>query len=695
MKGFLNVPLKLLISNRLVGEAQVISRVRLRNWKSHMESEFEFSRGVNAIIGIMGSGKTSILQAISFGLYGTFPAHQARRVGLEDLIMKKPQAMDEAEVGIEFSVEGKRFSVTRVLKRGKGTVKAELRKEGRLVEATPQGVTTEVSRILGMDYELFSRAVYSEQNAMDYFLAIPRGKRMEHIDRMLRLDIFENAREGAVSLANRISQEREEKLKMLSELRKERLPERIDRLRKELETLQEGIGSLEKDAGKAGKEADRLDAELSGLESDEEDLAEAKQALEGIESGLGQVEESLEEKSGGLENLDRKELESRVESLDHAVKELESGIEAARKSSVKGRESIASMNAEIRIFRESIEGISKLGDRCPTCEQEITSMKKRELVDTRKFREEKLRKRVIGEAGKVEENVKNLEDLDKGLRKKVEERERSRGQLRDAEFVEGLKKRKHEYEKRKTKFRARIASIREKLKGHDIRSMRDSLRKAVGEERELKARIEGARQRISDRGEMLRELRAREELLVKYGEESRMDAELGGQLSRFTGVVKLTQDQLREEFLKTVNSVMARIWKELYPYGDFTGIRLVIDKDYVLQLRDSGGWASVEGFASGGERSMAALALRVAFSMAFIPNLRWLILDEPTHNLDSHAIEHFTEALRDRIGSFAEQVFLITHDDRVSEGIGGNLYRLERDKARDGPTVVTGADGLT
>ena len=43
----------------------MISKVRLRNWKSHIESEFEFSSGVNAIIGIMGSGKTSILQAIS------------------------------------------------------------------------------------------------------------------------------------------------------------------------------------------------------------------------------------------------------------------------------------------------------------------------------------------------------------------------------------------------------------------------------------------------------------------------------------------------------------------------------------------------------------------------------------------------------------------------------------------------------
>ena len=57
---------------------------------------------------------------------------------------------------------------------------------------------------------------------------------------------------------------------------------------------------------------------------------------------------------------------------------------------------------------------------------------------------------------------------------------------------------------------------------------------------------------------------------------------------------------------------MGIIWNELYPYGDFSGVRLTIDKDYVLQLKGSDGWISVEGVASGGERSLACLALRIA-----------------------------------------------------------------------------------
>ena len=159
-------------------------------------------------------------------------------------------------------------------------------------------------------------------------------------------------------------------------------------------------------------------------------------------------------------------------------------------------------------------------------------------------------------------------------------------------------------------------------------------------------------------------------------------------INTFVRVLRLTQDQLRQEFLSSVNAIMSRVWSELYPYNDFTGVRLAIDKDYVLQLEEAGGWISVDGIASGGERSMASLALRIAFSLSFIPNLRWLILDEPTHNLDSNAIRQFVEVLRDRMESFAEQVFLITHDERISEGVEGSLYRLERNKSENEPTRV-------
>jgi hypothetical protein len=44
--------------------------------------------------------------------------------------------------------------------------------------------------------------------------------------------------------------------------------------------------------------------------------------------------------------------------------------------------------------------------------------------------------------------------------------------------------------------------------------------------------------------------------------------------------------------------------------------------------------------------------------------------------------------LREKMDGFAEQVFLITHEEGIADGITGNLYRLEREKEADGVTRV-------
>jgi len=128
----------------------------------------------------------------------------------------------------------------------------------------------------------------------------------------------------------------------------------------------------------------------------------------------------------------------------------------------------------------------------------------------------------------------------------------------------------------------------------------------------------------------------------------------------------------------------------IYPYGDFSGARLEpLEKDYSLELEANGKWVPVEGFASGGERACAVLAMRVALAMVLVPNLKWLILDEPTHNLDEQGIRSLITVLRDRLPEIVDQVFVITHDENMKEAASGKLYRLERKKEAFEPTKAT------
>ena len=104
----------------------MITKIRLKNWRSHLDSEIKFSEGTNCFIGTMGAGKTSILDAMCFAFFGTFPILQSKKIKLEDIIMKKPKLMNEAEVHVSFMVGNDEWSIKRIVAKGRST--AELKK---------------------------------------------------------------------------------------------------------------------------------------------------------------------------------------------------------------------------------------------------------------------------------------------------------------------------------------------------------------------------------------------------------------------------------------------------------------------------------------------------------------------------------------------------------------------------------------
>ena len=89
----------------------MIEKIILKNWKSHHETEIEFEEGVNALIGTMGSGKSSVLEGIVFALYGTTPSHNSRDITLDDLIRRSPSKAEKAELELFFSINGDSYSV--------------------------------------------------------------------------------------------------------------------------------------------------------------------------------------------------------------------------------------------------------------------------------------------------------------------------------------------------------------------------------------------------------------------------------------------------------------------------------------------------------------------------------------------------------------------------------------------------------
>ena len=68
----------------------MIESLELTNWKTHRDTKLTFQKGVNVMIGVMDAGKSSAMDAISYALFGTFPALKSKRVTTQELVMSRP-----------------------------------------------------------------------------------------------------------------------------------------------------------------------------------------------------------------------------------------------------------------------------------------------------------------------------------------------------------------------------------------------------------------------------------------------------------------------------------------------------------------------------------------------------------------------------------------------------------------------------
>ncbi len=781
----------------------MITKIQLTNWRSHENTELDFCEGTNALIGIMGAGKTSILDGICFALFGTFPALASKKVKLEDVVMKKPKEKKFAEATVFFELDGKEFSVKRRIENGRAT--GELRVGEKLIESPQTNkVTEEVEKILKVNYDLFTRAVYSEQNQIDMFLTIPKGQRMKKIDELLAIDKFEKARLTTRSVVNKFDSAVSEKHELVKDFESGEELKNFPRLKKEIEDLNFEHAKLEKNILALGEKRQKSERSLSAmretekkfreLESEmktsialsrqfEEDIDRVKHEVmeysEETDEQIGervaaiendflkmktQMEEEREKISSLREIISSKETKiklidsEKIPEIKKQIKEMQE-LEAdarkhpARKISMQleqreeelesHKEGAQTAWAQIKEVEESVREFESVGEICPVCENELSERKKAAILEKKNERIRKLKTEItkhetgkdkmkieieklktelklaerieerLKQLGGIEKQLKFAEDAKKQLRSEIAEHS---NELKMAEKALkladiGFDSKQKEYEKIKNVFERR-KEIQEKMKrlrelgqriehlqaqkGHFIGfapevipAVEKELQETIGMEKHSEAKLEGLLAVISEKRGRISEIENKMKILEQHGTEIKKLEAMQSQLELLESGLEATQGQLRKNFVAAVNRAMGLLWENLYPYKDFYSCRLAVEEgDYVLQLQDSTGWIPVDGVASGGERSLAALTLRIAFSLVLAPQLRWLVLDEPTHNLDAKAVEDLAQVLREKISEFVEQVFLITHSDEMETAVTGYLYRLERDKARGEPTKI-------
>ncbi|MCK4474897.1 SMC family ATPase, partial [Candidatus Bathyarchaeota archaeon] len=130
-----------------------IEVVQLENIRSHVKSTVPFARGFNCLVGGLGSGKSSLLYAIDFALFGD-PLGRSY-----DYLLREDA--DGGKVTVQFIHNGKTYKISRGLKkRGKGIGQdfdqLKLFEDENLVASVKgDAVAEQLKAITGLDKDIF------------------------------------------------------------------------------------------------------------------------------------------------------------------------------------------------------------------------------------------------------------------------------------------------------------------------------------------------------------------------------------------------------------------------------------------------------------------------------------------------------------------------------------------------------------
>lgn len=346
-----------------------IKSLKLQNIRSYVEETIEFPEGSVLLSGDIGAGKSTILLAIEYALFGT------KRGELEPVSLLR-YGSHAGKIELVFDIQGKNVKISRTLRRTPIAIKQEagyIVIDNKRSDATPVELRARVMELLGYPQEpqlakdlIYRYTVFTPQEQMRQIIYENKENRLNTLRKIFNIDKYKRITENALFVAKELRVKKRALAEAVTDCTaleqqqgflQEQLKEKEGQYSQHFLQLQQ----LQEKKAAAKKQVESAEAQQRKVHELRQLHALQMQELKSItaqQSALGLKKQHIQQQKGLLESMQKAIPQKPTDRLQH---EIESEKESAEKH-IQEMQQAQAIHAEQKRAAE---------EKCQQLQQEI------------------------------------------------------------------------------------------------------------------------------------------------------------------------------------------------------------------------------------------------------------------------------------------------------------------------------------